>query len=354
MAAQQPMESQERRDHDSPWKELIRLFFPQLIELIHPELYKLIDWKREYKFLDTELQRIAPKSETGRQVVDKLVQVHLKNRRKFWVLIHIEVQSYPDRRLPERLYTYEAAVWLFFRRPIVTIAILADNNPRWRPQKYERCLAGCRLEFQFHTVKLLEADEQELLANPNPCALLFVAFRRAQASSDAEFLLQSRLELVRLALDRGYTEEQIGELIRLLEWVMVLPEIFEERYEQLLEEVKREKGTPYLSVMERKALRDGLQQGLQQGLEQGLQQGLEQGLQQGLQQGIERGLERGLQDGLLKLLRGLYGDVPESLEAQVRSVHDVAQLNALYDVALSAGSLQAFAERLSRLLEEQV
>ena len=119
---------------------------------------------------------------------------------------------------------------------------------------------------------------------------------------------------------------------------MVLPEIFEERYEQLLEEVKREKGTPYLSVMERKALRDGLQQGLEQGLQQGLQQGI----------------ERGLQDGLLKLLRGLYGDVPESLEAQVRSVHDVAQLNALYDVALSAGSLQAFAEQLSRLLEEQV
>ena len=80
---------------------------------------------------------------------------------------------------------------------------------------------------------------------------------------------------------------------------------------------------------------------------------MQQGLQQGLEQGIERGLERGLQDGLLKLLRGLYGDAPESLEAQVRSVHDVAQLNALYDVALSAGSLQAFAERLSRLLEEQ-
>ena len=125
---------------------------------------------------------------------------------------------------------------------------------------------------------------------------------------------------------------------------MVLPELFEERYEKLLEEVKREKGTPYLSVMERKALRDGLQQGLQQGLEQGLQQGL--------QQGLEQGIERGLQDGLLKLLRGLYGDVPEALETQVRSIHDVTQLNALYDMAFAAGSLQAFAEQLSRLLEE--
>jgi hypothetical protein len=60
-----------------------------------------------------------------------------------------------------------------------------------------------------------------------------------------------------------------------------------------------------------------------------------------------------LQDGLLKLLRGLYGDVPEALEAQVRSVHDATQLNALYDIAFAAGSLRAFAEQLSRLLEEQ-
>jgi predicted transposase YdaD len=350
MAARKRAAQRKRHDQDSPWKELIRLFFPQLIEMIHPELHGLIDWQRGYEFLDAELQRIARQSRTGRQTVDKLVRVYFRDGTEQWILIHIEVQSRPDRLFPERTYTYDAALWLYYRRPIVTIAILADKNPHWRPTKYERSLAGCRLEFEFYTVKLLEWDEAELLADPNPCALLFVAFRRAQASNDAEFLLQSRLELVRLALDRGYTEEQIGELIRLLEWVMVLPEIFEERYEQLLEEVKREKGTPYLSVMERKALRDGLQQGLQQGLEQGLQQGLEQGLQQGLQQGIERGL----QDGLLKLLRGLYGDVPESLEAQVRSVHDVAQLNALYDVALSAGSLQAFAEQLSRLLEEQV
>jgi len=73
----------------------------------------------------------------------------------------------------------------------------------------------------------------------------------------AEFMLASRMELVRLALDRGYAEEQVEHLIRLLEWVMVLPEVLEERYEQFLEEVKLEQNTPYLSVLERKALLKG-------------------------------------------------------------------------------------------------
>jgi len=151
MAARKRAAQRKRHDQDSPWKELIRLFFPQLIELIHPELYGMIDWQRGYEFLDAELQRIAPKSEIGRQVVDKLVRVYLRDGTESWIVIHIEVQSHPDRRLPERVYTYEAAIWLRYRRPIVTIAILADKNPHWRPTKYERSLAGCRLEFEFYT-----------------------------------------------------------------------------------------------------------------------------------------------------------------------------------------------------------
>jgi len=106
-------------------------------------------------------------------------------------------------------------------------------------------------------VKLLDMDEEQLLNDPNPYALVLAAFRRAMRADTAEFMLASRMELVRLALDRGYAEEQVEHLIRLLEWVMVLPEVLEERYEQFLEEVKLEQNTPYLSVLERKALLKG-------------------------------------------------------------------------------------------------
>jgi hypothetical protein len=92
-----------RRDQDSPWKTLITLFFPQLIQLIHPELYALIDWQRGYHFLDSELRKIAPRSRTGRQTVDKLVQVYLRDGSEYWILIHIEAQSHPDPDFEARM-----------------------------------------------------------------------------------------------------------------------------------------------------------------------------------------------------------------------------------------------------------
>jgi len=105
---------------------------------------------------------------------------------------------------------------------------------------------------------------------------------------------------------------------------MVLPEVLEERYEQFLEEVKREQNTPYLSVLERKALREGWEQVVQ----------------------------KGLQEGILTLLRTLYGAVPVELGAQLRAIRDIETLNALYPLALSAGSLEKFAQQLAQQLSE--
>jgi hypothetical protein len=105
---------------------------------------------------------------------------------------------------------------------------------------------------------------------------------------------------------------------------MVLPEVLEERYEQFLEEVKREQNTPYLSVLERKALREGWEQVVQ----------------------------KGLQEGILTLLRTLYGAVPAELGAQLRAIRDIETLNALYPLALSAGSLEKFAQQLAQQLSE--
>jgi len=129
---------------------------------------------------------------------------------------------------------------------------------------------------------------------------------------------------------------------------MVLPEVLEERYEQFLEEVKREQNTPYLSVLERKALREGWEQGVQKGLQEGHEKGLQEGRAQGLQEGRAQGLQEGLQEGILTLLRTLYGAVPAEVEAQLRAIRDVATLNALYPLAVSAGSLENFAQQLAQ------
>jgi len=87
---------------------------------------------------------------------------------------------------------------------------------------------------------------------------------------------------------------------------------------------------------------------LQEGRAQGLQEGRAQGLQEGRAQGLQEGRAQGLQEGILTLLRTLYGAVPAELEAQLRAIRDVATLNALYPLAVSAGSLESFAQQLAQ------
>ncbi|MCS7066026.1 MAG: hypothetical protein NZL85_07110 [Fimbriimonadales bacterium] len=144
---------------------------------------------------------------------------------------------------------------------------------------------------------------------------------------------QARVELMRLALDRGYNEETVGALLRLLEWIMSLPKVLEKRYEELLEAVKRERQTTFLASFERRALLEGLQQGWEQGLQQGLQQGL--------------------LEGLIALLNDLYGTVPETLTHQLEQVTDRETLRTLYAEAVRAGSLEAFQQRVSAIMANQ-
>ncbi|MGV0105428.1 hypothetical protein NSTCB13_04161 [Nostoc sp. DSM 114160] len=45
-----------RADFDSPWKEIIEVYFPQAMHFFFPETSALINWERPYEFLDKEFQ----------------------------------------------------------------------------------------------------------------------------------------------------------------------------------------------------------------------------------------------------------------------------------------------------------
>ncbi|MFN4033255.1 MAG: hypothetical protein ACK4ME_06460 [Fimbriimonadales bacterium] len=188
-----------------------------LIEIADKELSNQLDRTRGAEYMDTELQQIAPRSVTGRQIVDKLVKVYLKNGEEMWILIHIEIQSKPDPNFEERLYAYNAAIWLRYRRTVLTLAILADSSHGWRPSRYERGFGKSRVVFEFNTIKVLDLDEAQLLEDGTPAGLILVAFKRAILTRRKQSLrLQARLELARLAIERGYNDQQISEILGLL------------------------------------------------------------------------------------------------------------------------------------------
>ncbi len=358
-----------RRDFDSPWKEFLTVFFRWFIQLVLPELYARINWRRRPVFLDTELRRLTPRSETGRLHTDRLVKVWEKGENPQPFLVHLEAQNQYRGDVPEQTYTYNARIWIETRLFVVSIVVLGDNDPNWRPEPYRREMPGTKLHFEYHVVKVLDLNEDQLLQaayRRNPAALMLLAFRRAmETENDLNARFEARKQLVQLMIDRRYNWEHQAHILRLLEWVMILPEVLEKQLDEFIEEYKRERGTTFVSRFEKRAIRRGLEQGLQEGLEQGLQQGLQQGFQQGLQQGIQQGIQQGLQQGLeqgiqqglqqgvavfretlMRILRRRFGDEAERVRGAVEALNSLETLERLMDAAVDVPDLQAFERTL--------
>ena len=168
-------------DYDSPWKEALDRYFELCMAFFFPWIHAEIDWTRGYEMLDKELQPIVRRARHGRRYVDKLVKVWLKSGEERWLLIHIEVQARKEGDFPERMHVYNHRIFDRYGREVISLAILADDDPSWRPGRYEYGRWGFRTITEFPVVKLLDyaPEYQELEANPNPFAVVVLAHLKA-------------------------------------------------------------------------------------------------------------------------------------------------------------------------------
>ncbi|BAY12667.1 hypothetical protein [Calothrix sp. NIES-2098] len=128
--------TEQSTDYDSPWKEIIELYFPRFLEFFFTLAYDAIDWTRPYEFLDTELQQLEPDAEIGRRFVDKVAKVWLLDGEEAWVLVHVEVQGQYDSQFAERMYTYNYRLFDRHKKRVISLAVLADEQANWRPSSY--------------------------------------------------------------------------------------------------------------------------------------------------------------------------------------------------------------------------
>src|SRR5699024_738850 len=59
-----------------------------------------------------------------------------------------------------------------YKVPVTAVAILADSNKTYRPTEYTEEFMGTRLTYSFNSYKILDQDEAELRADPNPFAVI--------------------------------------------------------------------------------------------------------------------------------------------------------------------------------------
>ena len=287
-----------------------------------PPIHAQIDWSKGYSFQDKEFQKIAYDAVTGSRTVDKLVKVRLREGQRLWLLIHIEVQGQREAQFETRMFMYHYRAFDLHRERILSLAILSDRSPKWRPQRYEHEAFGCRLQFDFPTVKLLDYREQvqALEQSENPFALVVLAhLRTLQARGRGKAKKEFKKQLIRLTWQRGYSKKQTGQLLRVVDWMLILPENLERELRQELAAEEQQYMKQYVTSWERMAREEGKLEGQVEAL----------------------------RATITEVLALRFGAVPEKLAALVNHLSDPERLRALQRQAVLCSSLDEFTEQLA-------
>jgi hypothetical protein len=316
--------SEQRTEYDNPWKEIIEDFFPNFLEFFFPTAYTVIDWTKPYEFLDTELQQLEPDAEIGKRLVDKVAKVYLLNGEEAWVLTHIEVQSQYEKDFPTRIYIYNYRLFDRHKKRVISLAVLADEEKNWRPNKYKYSLGGCSVSLEFPIVKLLdyEAQWQTLEQTTNPFGIVVMAHLRTKATNqNPESRLDWKLRLVKMLFKKGYNREEIIGLFRFIDWIMSLPEELANNFKTELRNEEEAGKMRYVTSIERLAK----------------------------QEGREEGRVENARESIIEVLEVRFGEIPNTIVAKINGINDVSMLKTIHRQAIAISSLDAFSELIDQI-----
>ena len=183
-----------------------------------------------------------------------------------------------------------------------------------------------KVGIQFPAIKLLdyEARWSELEQSENPFAIIVMTHLKARATHrDAQGRLHWKLSLVKMLYRKGYTREDLLELFRFIDWLLVLPQELEHGFTEALRQYEEDTKMPYVTSIERR------------------------GIEQGMQQGI---LLKSRED-VIEILEVRFEAVPASIAQSVNRIDDLSVLNMLLKKAATTASLEEFKTILESMPE---
>jgi hypothetical protein len=180
------------------------------------------------------------------------------------------VQTARDADFPQRMYVYNYRIFDRYNRAVASLAVLADDDPEWRPTEFRSQLFGCEAGLRFPVVKLLDfaVYEDALEASANPFSKVVLAHLKARATRDNPADRHAwKLRLVRGLYERGFSAKDVRELFRVIDWLMELPPALTYAFWQEVEKIQEERRMPFISTPERVGHWRGLCQGIEALLE---------------------------------------------------------------------------------------
>ncbi|MBN9417257.1 MAG: Rpn family recombination-promoting nuclease/putative transposase [Candidatus Eremiobacteraeota bacterium] len=280
-------------DHDRLFKELLRTFFIEFLELFFSTLAKRIDRAHPPVFLDKE--DFGQDPSVSRREMDMVVRLRLHDGDAHF-LVHLEHEAQKRGDLPGRMFRYFSRIWDRHQLPIYPIALLSFGGLKAQPQRFSLQFHDlAMLDFRYRTVQLSRMDWRSFLNSANPVASALMARMQIREQDRPIVKLQCLRLLATLRLD-----ERKCNLIAHFVYSYLRLNADEMRiYQRNLE---------IMPQRERQAIMQFTNEWKEEGRLEGRLEGRVEGRLEGRVEGRVEGRSEELRDGLSLLLHRLYGE----------------------------------------------
>ncbi|WP_181592557.1 Rpn family recombination-promoting nuclease/putative transposase [Paenibacillus sp. YN15] len=178
-------------DHDGLYKELLKTFFKEFMELFFPEAARWIDFTYT-EFLSEEI--VVDIKGGTRKRLDILIKTRLKGK-KAYILVHKEPQAYYEKAFPERMFLYAARLYEKHRLPVLPIAILSYKRKKPEPEKFGWSLPFLEvMQFRYYRLQLRRYKWRDFMHSNNPVAAALLSSMDYNESDK----VQMKVEFVRM------------------------------------------------------------------------------------------------------------------------------------------------------------
>ncbi|MDZ7958913.1 MAG: hypothetical protein RMY34_13695 [Aulosira sp. DedQUE10] len=192
------------------------------------------------------------------------------------------------------------------------------------PSSYSYQLGGCRVSLEFPIAKLLDYEQnwETLEQTTNPFGIIVMAHLKTKATQrNPESRLQWKLSLVRRLFERGYSREDIQELFRFIDWVMVLPKELASSFKTVVRNYEETNRMRYVTSIERLAKEEG----------------------------IEEGILQNSRESVIEVLETRFGEVPSAIVEAINAIEEPSVLKTLHKRAIAIPSTVEFQQLLDNL-----
>jgi hypothetical protein len=165
------------------------------------------------------------------------------------------------------MYIYNYRIFDKFRKTVISLALLTDDDLRFRPTEYRRSNLGCEVIFRYPLAKVIDYRDHinELEASSHPFAIIVLAFLK---TLETEGNVQERYKWKKRFLlelyKRGMKRETILAIYKFIDWVMELPDKLDTKIYHEIKITKETKVMPHITTAERIGRAEGQKIAMQQ------------------------------------------------------------------------------------------